>query len=185
MIFWQRRAGADCRRKASNAFSFRYGARQPHRKVLQFLTANVVIVEIQLDKQSFVICICKQLNFIDARIRLRFSQFPKTRKRPIDQCRANRTLVDWQQGPRALAKITNRKCGFVAKMETCAMAVVQWRRSMGFDRDFQREFGRAQQLFPQNVSFESKLLFVAGVLVMAAAATSEVRTRGRTPQGGW
>src|SRR5215472_6004020 len=42
----------------------------------------------------------------------------------------------------------------------------------------------APQILPQNIDFESKLMLISGVLVVAASAPAEIGTGRRDPRGG-
>src|SRR5215813_14826836 len=79
------------------------------------------------------------------------------------------------------AVITHRKLRAALHLHARAIAIVPGLGRVGLDLAFPLQLGVAQQRFTQDSALDLQLRRVAGVLVMTAAAVSEVWTLGFYP----
>ena len=81
-----------------------------------------------------------------------------------------------------MPEVANRELRMRADVEACSIAVVQRRRWMRLNIYLQIKLGHTPEGLAENLRLQPQLLLVAGVLVMTAAAASEVRTWWFGPQ---
>ena len=83
------------------------------------------------------------------------------------------------------AKVSGKKLRRSADLEARAVAVMPRIRRVNDNFAFEFKFALAAEGFLQDASLDRELVFVGGVLVVAAAATLEVGAVGRNAAGRW
>src|SRR6185437_5225533 len=100
----------------------------------------------------------------------------------VDKRRTDRAFPDREKLMRTVAKVADGEARSCAHMEASPITVVQRRRGMSLDFDRELQLGNTAQCFFQNLRFETKLVFIADVLIMAAATLAEIWTRRRAAE---
>ena len=174
---------AGSRRKGSHSFDLRHMLPQVAGKLLH---VGVALPAIDFEQQGRVVVIGEKLNFIDALWRPALpANLPEPRDHLINRRRADRALLYWQQLVGIHAVIAKRKilCGH--NLHTRAVAIVPRFSRVEGDFIFPVEFSSAPEALTQYAQLDSQLVRIIGVLIMAAAAGTEIRTRRLHPSFGW
>src|SRR5690242_14142542 len=100
----------------------------------------------------------------------------------VDKGRTDRAFPDREELMRAVAEVADGELRNCMHMEASAVPIIERRGSMSLDFDRKLQLGNTAQCFFQNLRFETKLVFIANVLILAAAAFAEIRTRRRAAE---
>ena len=138
-----------------------------------------------LDQELSVICVGEKLNLVNFVGHCAFPpHLPEGCDGAINQRRTYRTLLNRKQFVGAEFVVAERELRRRSSSKASAVAVVPGRRRMNRDLRFQLQLGNAAKSLFQDRGLDLQLMLVAGVLVMAAATATEVRTAGLYPLGG-
>src|SRR5271165_4543717 len=112
------------------------------------------------------------------------SQLPDRADRLVDQRRTYRAALDGEQLMRVVTEVTQRERRITLQPDTSAVAVIPGFRRVQLDFEIKFQLGGPAQRLTQDLRLKSKLGRVINVLVLAAAAATEVWALRRDAVGG-